>query len=64
MIAGDPVALGLAASLARPGGNVTGIATYGPELVGKNLELLKNLLPTLKRVGIFGFPPTRIMSEA
>jgi putative tryptophan/tyrosine transport system substrate-binding protein len=55
-IAGDPVALGLAASLARPGGNVTGIATYGPELVGKNLELLKNLLPTLKRVGIFWIP--------
>jgi len=53
---GDPVALGLAASLAHPGANVTGTASFGPELNGKILELLKELVPGIKRVGILWMP--------
>jgi ABC-type uncharacterized transport system substrate-binding protein len=50
---GDPVGLGLVASLPRPSGNVTGVASYQPELVGKNLEVLKELVPGLKQVAVF-----------
>lgn len=53
---GDPIALGLAGSLSRPGGNVTGTASYGPELVGKTLELLKEIVPDMKRVAVFWTP--------
>src|SRR6201993_1250630 len=51
---GDPVANGFVASLARPGGNITGLATLAPELSGKQLELLKEIVPKLSRVAIFG----------
>jgi len=47
--AGDPVASGLVASLARPGGNVTGLSIQSPELTGKRLELLREALPGLRR---------------
>ncbi len=50
--AGDPVASGLVASLARPGGNVTGVTDIGPELTGKRLELLRETLPGLTHVGL------------
>ena len=49
---GDPVGLGLAQSLSRPGGNVTGLASYGPETAAKSLELLKEAVPHLKRVAV------------
>ena len=52
----DPIALGLVASLAHPGGNITGIAVLGPELSGKRLELLKGVIPKLSRVA-FLTPP-------
>lgn len=48
----DPVALGLVDSLARPGGNITGLARLGRELSGKRLELLTEAVPGIKRVGI------------
>jgi putative ABC transport system substrate-binding protein len=53
---GDPVENGLASSLARPGGYVTGIASLSAELIGKRVELLKKLLPGIARVAVFLFP--------
>ena len=50
----DPVGNGFVASLARPGGNITGLATLNPELSGKRLELLKETVPKLSRVAVFG----------
>jgi putative ABC transport system substrate-binding protein len=50
--AGDPLGSGLVASLARPGGNVTGMSIMSPDLGGKRLELLKELLPALARVAV------------
>jgi putative ABC transport system substrate-binding protein len=50
----DPVATGFVASLARPGGNITGLSTLAPELSGKQLELLKEIVPKLSRVAVFG----------
>jgi putative ABC transport system substrate-binding protein len=52
--AGDPVGSGLVASLARPGGNVTGLATMMADLAGKRLELLRQVVPGLSRVAIMG----------
>jgi putative ABC transport system substrate-binding protein len=50
--AGDPVRTGLVASLARPGGNITGYSIVSPELDAKRLALLRELLPSLQRVGV------------
>jgi putative ABC transport system substrate-binding protein len=47
----DPIALGLSNSLARPGGNITGSAQFGPEAYGKRLEFLKEAVPRVTRVG-------------
>src|SRR5262245_11807021 len=51
---GDPVANGFVASLARPGGNITGLSTLAPEIGGKRLELLKETIPKLSRVAVLG----------
>jgi putative tryptophan/tyrosine transport system substrate-binding protein len=50
----NPIGNGFVASLARPGGNITGLSTLRPELNGKRLELLKEVLPRLARVAVFG----------
>src|SRR5262249_25033731 len=50
----DPVGSGFVASLARPGGNITGLSTLAPEISGKQLELLKEIVPKLSRVAVFG----------
>jgi putative ABC transport system substrate-binding protein len=50
----DPVGNGFVASLARPGGNITGLSTLAPEISGKQLELLKEIVPRLSRVAILG----------
>jgi putative ABC transport system substrate-binding protein len=49
----DPVGSGFVASLARPVGNITGLSTLAPEISGKRLELLKEIVPKLSRVVIF-----------
>ena len=54
---GDPVALGLVASLARPGGNVTGLSSgVGPEIIGKQLQLLKEVVPAAGRIAVLVNP--------
>jgi ABC-type uncharacterized transport system substrate-binding protein len=50
----DPVGSGFVASLARPGGNITGLSILSPEISGKQLELLKEIVPTLSRVAVLG----------
>ncbi len=50
----DPVGSGFVASLARPGGNITGLSTLAPEVSGKRLELLKEIIPKLSRVAVLG----------
>jgi putative ABC transport system substrate-binding protein len=51
---GDPVGSGFVDSLAHPGGNITGLSTFAPELSGKRLELLKEIIPKLSRVAVLG----------
>jgi len=53
--ASDPVGTGLVASLARPGGNITGLSSFGPESSGKRLELLKEVVPGLSRVAAIAY---------
>ena len=50
----DPVGNGFIASLAHPGGNITGLSNFAPELSGKRLELLREVVPKLSRVAVFG----------
>ena len=52
----DPVASGLVRSLARPGGNLTGQSMMSPDLVGKQFEILKELVPKLSRVAVLHNP--------
>jgi putative ABC transport system substrate-binding protein len=56
VVVGDPVRSGLAKSLARPGGNVTGLTAFGSDLGGKRIELLKEFAPRLTRVGAIWNP--------
>jgi putative ABC transport system substrate-binding protein len=52
----DPVATGFVTSLARPGGNITGLSLMAPELVVKQLEILRNVVPEVSRVAVLGNP--------
>src|SRR5207249_6341076 len=61
--AGDLVGLGLVASLARPGGNATGVSSLAPELGTKRLEILKDTVPKLARVGILWWSGARSQQE-
>jgi ABC-type uncharacterized transport system substrate-binding protein len=60
---GDPVASGVVASLARPGGNVTGLTMGGAELYGKRLELLKETIPKLSRAVILWNPTSTVIKQ-
>ena len=51
-VAADPVGSGLVTSLARPGGNITGLSAQGPDLSGKRLELLREIVPGLRRMAV------------
>ena len=53
-VAGDPVGTGLVASLARPGGNITGLSLQATDLAGKRIELLREVIPGLRRLAILG----------
>jgi ABC-type uncharacterized transport system substrate-binding protein len=65
---GDPVGSGLVVSLARPGGNITGLSIQNPELVGKQLELLKTAIPRIVRLAVLWNPTSkthpRLLNEA
>ena len=52
---GDPIGSGFVASLARPGGSITGLSTLAPELSGKQLELSKEMAPKLRVAGLWDF---------
>jgi putative tryptophan/tyrosine transport system substrate-binding protein len=60
---GDPVAAGLVTSLARPGGNVTGVTSLSSNLVGKRLEILKQVLPSATRVALLSDPANRTSTQ-
>ena len=66
-VTGDPVAYGFAVSLAHPGGNVTGIATLSTELGAKQLELLREVVPSARRIGVvnpsMGAPAYRVLED-
>ncbi|MGH2659070.1 MAG: ABC transporter substrate-binding protein, partial [Actinomycetota bacterium] len=62
VVTGDPVAHGLVASLARPGGNITGLHYYATELSAKRLELLKETVPGLLRVAVLAHPATAYLT--
>ena len=57
----DPVALGVVTSLARPGRNITGSATFGPEIMAKRLELLKEIVPRIRQVAVLLNPESPAM---
>ena len=59
----DPVGSGFVASLARPGGNITGLSTLAPEISGKQLELLKETVPKVGRVAVIGTSADRALRK-
>jgi putative ABC transport system substrate-binding protein len=60
---GDPTSFGLVASYARPGGNITGLSFAGPELVGKQLQLLREMLPGISKVAVLTNPTNPLHSR-
>jgi putative ABC transport system substrate-binding protein len=62
-VSGDPVGTGLIASLARPGGNLTGLTNISPALAGKRLQLLREALPRLSRLAVLGPRPPLNVSD-
>ena len=59
---GDPIGVGLVASLARPGGNVTGLSAIAPELEGKRLELLREVVPKLSHIAVLWNPDNPLLA--
>jgi ABC-type uncharacterized transport system substrate-binding protein len=63
-IVGDPVETGIVSSLARPGGNVTGVSLMASALAGKSVELFRDMLPSARRVGVLGHSTNPVFAKA
>jgi putative ABC transport system substrate-binding protein len=63
-IVGDPVETGIVASLARPGGNITGVSLMASALAGKSVELFHDMLPSARRVGVLGHATNPVFAKA
>ena len=59
----DLITPGIITNLAQPGGNITGLTWYGPELLGKRLEVLKDTVPQITRVGLLGHPDNPVVNR-
>jgi ABC-type uncharacterized transport system substrate-binding protein len=64
VIVGDPVETGIVPSLARPGGNVTGVSLMASALGGKSVELFRDMLPSLRRVGVLGHATNPVFAKS
>ena len=64
IIAGDPVETGIVPSLARPGGNITGVSLMASALAGKSVELFRDMLPAARRVGVLGHSTNPVFAKA
>jgi putative ABC transport system substrate-binding protein len=64
IIAGDPVETGIVPSLARPGGNITGVSLMASALAGKSIELFRDMLPSVRRVGVLGHATNPVFAKA
>jgi ABC-type uncharacterized transport system substrate-binding protein len=64
IIAGDPVETGIVPSLARPGGNITGVSLMASALAGKSVELFHDMLPSVRRVGVLGHATNPVFAKA
>ena len=64
VIVGDPVETGIVPSLARPGGNITGVSLMASALNGKSVELFRDMLPSLRRVGVLGHSTNPVFAKA
>ena len=64
IIAGDPVETGIVPSLARPGGNITGVSLMASALAGKSVELFRDMLPSVRRVGVLGHATNPVFAKA
>src|SRR6266508_918807 len=64
IIAGDPVETGIVPSLASPGGNITGVSLISSALAGKSVELFRDMLPSVRRVGVLGHSTNPVFAKA
>ncbi len=64
ILAGDPVETGIVPSLARPGGNITGVSLMAAASAGKSVELFRDMLPSLRRVGVLGHATNPVFLKA
>ncbi len=64
VVVGDPVETGIVPSLARPGGNITGVSLMASALAGKSVELFRDMLPSVRRVGVLGHATNPVFAKA